>query len=651
MVSRVHLWGSVFLTASSVSPALAQEAPLALSTITVVDSHDDDTVTDVVTSDQVAARQPTTLNELFTLTPDVQVSGANRTTAQKVYVRGIEETMLNVSIDGARQGGTMYAHSGNTGFDPQMLKQVEVEAGTGSALSGPGALGGAIRYETKDPEDLLLPGQTNGVMLRFSAQTNGERLNPALAFYGTPTEKFGYVVYGAKAWAKDYKDGNGDAVADTDSEPLDTLVKLRFRPTEDQEIEFSNIYRRDNGFRGYRSNFGIPSWIPDSIPEKQELGFLSTSLKYHYGAADNPYVDLTISGYDTRSRLKRDIETPLTSEWFTRGLDIRNRSKFDALALTYGYDYTWTRSKGKGGGAEGEETGDNNGLYLQGDYQLSSQWLLSAGLRYDRASLDDLAGNKYESSRVSPSASVRYEPLDGLALFASWGQAFRGPQPVDGMTLIAPLGLGADTDTSLDGERARTAQAGFSYDRDGWRAGLTAFSTRIENKIGFWRGPTVPWVRWDDGTIDSKGVTARLGRDWGAFSADFAYAHTDVEYNGEPVSPSDWLSGITAPGDKLILALGYAMPAQALQFGWTSTFQMKQTDLPDDFAMDELPGYDVHDISMVWTPAMNQSYMVALTNIFDKQYIDQSTAYYGADGWTNLYEMGRSLRFAATVRF
>ena len=76
---------------------------------------------------------------------DVVVSGANRTAAQKIYVRGIEETSLNVSIDGARQGGNLYSHSGdNSNIDPFLLKQVTVEPGTGSALTGPGALGGAI---------------------------------------------------------------------------------------------------------------------------------------------------------------------------------------------------------------------------------------------------------------------------------------------------------------------------------------------------------------------------------------------------------------------------------------------------------------------------------------------------------------------------
>lgn len=78
---------------------------------------------------------------------------------------------------------------------------------------------------------------------------------------------------------------------------------------------------------------------------------------------------------------------------------------------------------------------------------------------------------------------------------------------------------------------------------------------------------------------------------------------------------------------------------------------LKQTDLPADFQLDELPGYDVHDLTVTWRPARNQSYSLALTNIFDEQYLDHSTAYYGVDGWSNLYETGRSLRLSGTIRF
>ncbi len=636
--------------AALVSPAAAQDAT-ELTTITV-EASGKGKVTETIDADQIEAEQPTTLNELFAKSPEIVVSGANRTAAQKVYVRGIEETLLNVSVDGARQGGNMYDHSGNFGIDPDLLKRVEIEAGAGSALRGPGALGGAIRYQTKDPEDFLLPGQKNGAMLKFSGQTNGSRLTPGMALYGVPDERFGYLVYGTKSWASPYKDGNGNPVADTDNEPLDTLVKLRFRPVEGHELQFSNTWRQDNGYRAYRSNFGVPPGLPDAVPENQKLGWRSTALNYHYDPADNPLIDLAISGYDMHSRLHRDIAVHQTADWYTRGLDLRNRSELGALTLTYGYDYGWTRSRGRDGtGRDADETGQNHGLYLQADYALTDQWLLSAGLRYDHGTLTDIGGNDFRGNHVSPSLRARYEPIDGLSFFGSWGEAFRGVQPAQGLTLIWPLGLGPQNDTTLEGELARTAELGVEYDRDGWRAGVSAFSSRIDDKIRVWQGRRNPWWRNNDGVIDSWGINAHFGRSWNNWSADLHYSHIDVKYNDRPVSPGDWLNNVTPGGDKVILALAYDMPAYDLKFGWTSTFVLKQTNLPADFALKSLPAYDVHDLAVTWAPRENQSYSLAVTNIFDEQYLDHSTAYYGVDGWSNLYEMGRSVRFSATIRF
>lgn len=636
----------------SFQQAIAQEAEvIELGTI-IIYGRSGLTWGETIDEGEIAASEATTLNELFANSPEVVVSGANRPAAQKVYVRGIEETMLNVTVDGAKLGGSMYVHSGNFGIDPDLLKMVEVQPGSSSALMGPGALGGAIRYETKSPEDLLLPGQRHGSMLKFSAQSNGRRFTPALAFYGVPDDRFAYLVYGTKSWADNYKDGNGNPVADTGNEPLDALVKLRFRPAEGHELAFSSTWRRDNGYRAYRSNFGIPSWIPDANPENQELGWRSTSLKYSWNPADNPLIDLSITGWDTYSRLHRDITASQTGEFFTRGLDIRNSSDLGPLLLTYGYDYNWVRSVGRTAtSADASETGRNHGLYLQADYRPDERWLISAGLRYDKSTLGALNGTKYEGDHLSPNIGLRFEPTEGMALFASWGEAFRGVQPADGFTLPWPLGIGPANDPTLNGEVSETAEIGFSFDRGGWRGGISAFSSRVDDKIRYWQGRSNPWWRANDGVIKSRGITANLGRSWDNWSADLQLSHTDVKYNDEPVSPGDWLDGVTPGGDRIVLKLGYDVPERGLKIGWTSTVVLKQKDLPAGFALSELPGYDTHDLSITWQPAENQVYNLALTNIFNKQYLDHSTAYYGVDGWSNLYEMGRSLRLSATIRF
>lgn len=638
--------GLVTASALAMTSAAAQEDTVRLETIYLKAGTDKDGET--VTDERIAQRQPLTLNDLYAAEPEVHVSGADRSTAQRVYVRGIEETSLNVTVDGARQSGNLFRHNGNMGIDPFMLKRVEVEAGTGGALAGPGALGGAIRYETKDAEDLLLPGQRQGVMLRFAGQSNGDRLLPSLGFYGRPDERFSYLIYGSKTWAGNYKDGGGNAVPYSDDEPAEGLVKLRFRPAPDHEIALTHNRREDNGMRATQANFGLP----DAEPQDQEFIRETTSLRYSYAPAGNPLIDLELRAYDNRSALKRLTASPSEGEWLTSGLDIRNRSELGALVLTYGYDYTREQSRGRAGsGPRVSETGETHGLYLQAEYGFAGHWLASGGLRYDSASLTDLAGNVYDGDHLSPNVGLRFETAQGLSLFASWSEAHRGVRPVPGTQLTSGINAAA-TDPTLEGERARTTEIGAAFDANGWRAGLILFDTRIEGSILYGGQRGMPYARTRGGDIDSRGFTARLGRDWGDWSLDLSYSRADVDYAGVPVGPGDWSNGVAPQGDKLVLDIAHAMAAHDLQFAWTSILVLAEDDLPATFtALEELPGYAVHDLSVVWRPAEGQEYSLAIQNIFDKRYLDHSTPYSVSGGVTNLYEMGRSIRLAGGWRF
>jgi hemoglobin/transferrin/lactoferrin receptor protein len=606
---------------------------------------------EVIDNKRIAAEQPTTLNELFKNSPDVNVSGGNRSAAQKVYIRGVEDTSANVTIDGAKQGGNLYAHTGQPGIDPELLKRVEVKAGTGSALAGPGALGGSIAYETKDAEDMLLLGQTRGAMLKFSGQTNGSRATPAAAVYGT-SEKFSYLLYGTKSWAKDYSDGEGNKVPDSDSEPLNSLLKLTFRPADGHKISLSQDNRQDNGFRAYRSNFGVPQTSPDAAPENQKLNRHSTSLRYNFSPAGNPLVDLTATAYDNRIQLKRLIADETTSEWFTRGFDLRNRSRLGRVVLTYGTDYTWDKSAGStASGRYGSERATNVGVYTQADFALSDRWLLSGGLRHDSSKLTDLVGNEYDRTHLSPNAQLRFEPVGGVSLFASWSEAFRGVRPVEGLTLVRAQGLAANTDLSLPGEVARTKELGIDVNRDGWRGSLTGYITAVQDTVLYWENSRLPFRRRDGGDLDIKGFTARLGRSWDNWTVDLSYAHSRIKNNGQPISPSNWLAGYTPQGDRLGVSIARSLLVQNLTVMWSSSFVQAIKDLPSSYALPKVPGYAVHDIAAVWRPSKGQEYSVAVTNLFNKHYLDQATPFFVTGGTTSLYEMGRSLRVAATFRF
>ncbi|BBI63727.1 hypothetical protein HSBAA_50330 [Vreelandella sulfidaeris] len=117
---------SLTVAALMSSTALAQPTQ-PLDTVQVVaDSLNNSD--SVVEADTLERYQAEDLGEIFDQAPQVNVGGSLGI-AQKLYVRGVEDPLLNVTIDGANQSGSLFHHTGRIGLDPALLKRVEVSAG------------------------------------------------------------------------------------------------------------------------------------------------------------------------------------------------------------------------------------------------------------------------------------------------------------------------------------------------------------------------------------------------------------------------------------------------------------------------------------------------------------------------------------------
>ena len=107
-----------------------------------------------ITAEDIEQYQASDLADIFRYSPSISVGGSVGV-AQKIYIRGLEDAFLNVTVDGAQQTSTLFHHIGRVTIDPDLLQQIDVQAGAGEATSGPGAIGGSIRFKTKDAQDML----------------------------------------------------------------------------------------------------------------------------------------------------------------------------------------------------------------------------------------------------------------------------------------------------------------------------------------------------------------------------------------------------------------------------------------------------------------------------------------------------------------
>ena len=150
------------LWTQAASAATAADMPnTTLQTITVTANS---SVRDAVQEDSVyiddytPAAQASHLSDFLDVVPGVSVGGTSSVN-QRIRVRGLDDTNLKVTIDGARQEGALFYHMGDVTIDPDLLKQAEVSVGNNSVTLGNDAIGGAVAFETVDAADLLKPGQ------------------------------------------------------------------------------------------------------------------------------------------------------------------------------------------------------------------------------------------------------------------------------------------------------------------------------------------------------------------------------------------------------------------------------------------------------------------------------------------------------------
>lgn len=163
-----------------------------------------------IDNEDLTRTAPTDLQDVFKTEPSVSV-GNSLPISQKIYVNGVEENNLNVSIDGARQNNRIFQHSATTYIDPELLKAVRVDPGVAPADAGPGALAGAIAFETKDVDDLLDPDLSFGGRFTTEYQTGGDTVSSSLALYGREGT-FEYLVFGKFADGGTREDGSDNEI-------------------------------------------------------------------------------------------------------------------------------------------------------------------------------------------------------------------------------------------------------------------------------------------------------------------------------------------------------------------------------------------------------------------------------------------------------
>jgi len=627
----------------------------------------------LITTEDLETYQATDLADIFRLTPSISVGGSVGI-AQKIYVRGLEDSLINVTVDGAPQTSTLFHHIGRVTIDPSLLEQVEVQAGAGEATSGAGALGGAIRFKTKDADDLLELDQSFGGNIKFSSFSN-DGTQQSASLYGRLSESWGVLAYFNDISRDNFDDGDGNEVFGTSADQKLGFLKLSGHLSENQSLSLSYEKRDEEGQFSARPNWVVQA---DDLLYDSEALRDTAVINYHLNASDTLNLEATL--YQTESSFLGGRFDYLT-EIDTVGFDLRNTSLAGDHRFVYGVDYRDDRIDSGDAEDPHAEEGSILGIYAQGYSQVSDTFLLSYGLRYDKYDFEQLilrpdittTPGVFDSSDVSFNAGFDYDITSNLSFGLGYAEASRGKEIGDGFTLESYLfnragepQLLAD---DLQAEQASNIEASLNYATSNFNAKLALYSSDVENAIE-------GGVQFENiGTIESEGYELSINYQWNDFQISSGFSSTDSVldpvdgflFNNFSADLNSYeFNGLgNSRGDTWNLGVNYT-PTSELSFGVNAshvtglTIDTLYRDIvrfgnDATFALNK-PSYTTVDIFAEWAITDNLVVNMAATNLFDEFYRDHSSVgdYSEVPGYEIVvgpWEAGRDIRLSVSYDF
>ncbi|WP_432285352.1 TonB-dependent receptor [Aminobacter sp. BA135] len=627
--------------------SVSANGAVVLDTIDVTTLGSGGSVNNVqITAEDLAQKAPADLQEVFANEPKVAVGGST-TTSQKVYVQGIEENNLAVTVDGARQNNKVFHHNATNLIDPSLLKAVSVDAGVAPADAGPGALAGSIAYETKDARDLLEPGKSLGGLVTGTYDFNSKTSTVGLSAYGM---KDGFEFFGYLNFAKgdNYTAGDGSIVDGTSANLLSGLGKVAYQAESGHRFELSHEQSRDDAPRPFRANMRelVPNPKPwEPLIRDYKLDRRSTVFTYTDESPEgwwDPKVVIayTSSKVETTVYPKPAVSAPYTAIGLTESFNgkAENRFALDIGSITAGFDFYKDTADLEDKFEPATEHASNVGIYAQARLEPWERTRLSFGARGDNQWFEGTTGQEWTNAGLSGNISGEYDlvpefltakagyshvwagvPLAENFIFnPNWNYG-AGPKPVTSDNLTAGL-LATYEGFTLEGSIFRTD----IYD---------ARTARYQVPRGI-----------ETHDVRSQGFTIAGGYDWGAGNVSVKYANIDVTIDGKPADSDLGTYLVTPVGQIITLSAMHRFDDWGVKLGGDVEIALKD---------DVFKGHEVVNIFAEYQPESNPNltFRGEVKNLFDENYAGRAT--YGQEFVTvkPLLEPGRSFRLSATAKF
>ncbi|CDG22695.1 conserved exported protein of unknown function [Xenorhabdus poinarii G6] len=620
---------------------------------------------------EIKVRQAQSVGEILKNVPGVQ-AGHPSALGQRFKIRGMDDQFINVTIDGARQEGYHFHHSGSYGIDPEMLKQVDIKVGSNSITYDTGAIGGALKFETVDAGDLLSPGQLFGAKGKLNYSSNGSEFQQSLAAYGRlgAADLLGYFTHRNMHDSESGRDNRGRDSIPTDGRLFNYLLKAKFNLTDEQYINVSKEHYKNDAVTNHRLNFGnnISLQVNNGKKAKYVIDRNAHNVIYGYAPANNDLIDLKISAYHTEQTSTHMKPANGSGKGFdsiveTQGIKVRNTSSFDtqklAHDLTYGYEYFDTNMRytdvSENKYNSEIEKANASSVYLEDDIQFADFHVIP-GIRWDHYKYHTINKQKAPFERtyaqLSKALGLKYELGASTTLFANYTELFRGPL---GKEIAMGLSGHSNNLQATTGYNLETGLVG-SYPsifakNDTLIVSGKVFQTHFKNlatTLAKGELNNIPKSRLE-------GFELATGYKLDNLSLKASYAKVNDKIIKGSTLFDKGTEFMPSVGDTITVGGSYLFDKSDIEFGWNSRFALAKDSKGVDggnIVGIHKPGYGVSNMYISWAPKAgsfkNTEIQLGIDNIFDKRYNEHSYYLKTSPGQD---ERGRTYKATISYKF
>ncbi|MEP1330743.1 TonB-dependent receptor [Pseudophaeobacter sp.] len=436
----------------------------------------------VINQEEIDDRQAGTVAELIDSVPGVSLVNGSRPEGSGINIRGFgangtygTDQKVAIVIDGATTGSEEIYRIGTQLFtDPSLYKSVSVIRGTvGSFEFGSGIVGGVVQFDTKDASDFT--GGELGLRLRqtLGYTSNGQGYHSSTILAWQPLENLEVLLNYTKRDSDAYKDGDGNLVTYSATEPYSGLAKLKYTFGEANEhgLTFSYQKTATDEFDAPYDAFNVVNFGNVNRQTESEVA----TLKYEYNPVGNDLIDLSVQYSYSDIYIESEPTNPGgfadylldgDHDYTVDKLTLKNAMYFQTGAISHDlrFGVEWIKkdrlesqvSPTSGSVSVPGGTDERIALFVVDEIDLGNNWSISPALRWEDQTIkgaQTYAGDTYDNSALMGGISARYEFNSGLALFASAAYT-------ESLPIIDDL---SNPTYMTQPEKSRTYEVGASY--------------------------------------------------------------------------------------------------------------------------------------------------------------------------------------------